>query len=165
MNVAQIPQILLTLAILVWVVSRRLTGQPVTAGRLLVLPAIVVVLGASQLLGSVHGHLTVLDVGLLAGEVVLGAAFGLARGATIQLYPRDGHLWYRYRPLTIVLWVASIAARVGIVVLAHQLGAGLASSTTFLLLGLSLLGEAAVVGLRARRTGIPIAASRRAAYR
>jgi hypothetical protein len=164
MTVAQILQILVILAIVALVVGRRLTGQPVSAGRLLALPAIVVVAGGSQL-SRVHGRLTVLDVGLLAAEVVLGAAFGVARGATIQLYPRDGHLWYRYRPLTIALWIASIVARIGVVILAHRFGAGLASSATFVLLGLSLLGEAAVVGIRARRTGVPLAPGRRAAYR
>jgi hypothetical protein len=57
------------------------------------------------------------------------------------------------------LWVALVAWRVLIVVLAARTGAHVAASTTPLLftLGLNRLGQAAVIVPRAMRAGIPFA--------
>ena len=57
------------------------------------------------------------------------------------------------------LWVALVAWRVLVMVLAARTGAHVAASTTPLLftLGLNRLGQAAVIVARAMRAGIPFA--------
>jgi hypothetical protein len=156
MNIAQV---LLIAAIVVLVIGRRFVGQPLRAQSWLI-PVGLTVWAGYQL---VDQHLTAGDIGFLLVSAVLGLASGAARGLTVHLYPRDGHLWMRYRWLTAVVWIASIALRVGLVLGGQLAGVKLSSGSTILLtLGISLIAEVAVVGARAARTGVPIAPRQRA---
>ena len=155
MNIAQV---LLIAALVVLVISRRFAGQPLRAQSLLI-PVGLTVWAGYRLVGV---HLTGTDIGFLLISGVLGLASGAARAVTVHLYPRDGHLWMRYGWLTAAVWLASIVLRVGLVAGGHLAGVGLSSGSTILLtLGVSLVAEAALVGYRAARTGIPYAASQR----
>jgi hypothetical protein len=147
---------LLALAAIVYVLFRRLAGEPLEGRRLVVLPLVLLVVGVLQLRGV---HATPLDVAVLVVEGAAAAVLGAVRGLTVQVYPRDGHLWYRYRPLTIVVWVASLLLRLGQVVAGHALGADTSVLGRALLpvLALTLLAEALVVGKRALATGVPFA--------
>ncbi|HEY7222596.1 MAG TPA: hypothetical protein VH561_03130 [Micromonosporaceae bacterium] len=146
-------QLVIIAALVVLVIVRRFSGSPVTA-RSGVLPAILVVVGAVQL----HTSMTFAAVVLLAAEAVLGAAAGVARGYTIHLYERDGHLWQRYTVFTLLVWFAMIGVRVGAAFLGQAMGIGFpggpAAMITF---GLSLLVEAFVVRTRATQSGVPLA--------
>jgi hypothetical protein len=155
MNVVQL---LLIVAALIYVMWRRLAGVPLQAQRLLILPAVLVVWGGYQV--SRH-HVTALDVALLALEVVAALALGLVRGATIKVYQNAGHLWYRYTALTLAVWFGSALVRVGIGVGGHLLGATMsATASVLLMVGVTFVGEAAVVGTRALRIGVPFAPRR-----
>jgi hypothetical protein len=80
------------------------------------------------------------------------------------VYERAGHLWYKYSALTIVVWVLSIGVRLGVGALGHVLGATVPmTSASLVMLGVTLLGEAAIVGTRAMRSGVAFAPGRRAA--
>ena len=147
---------LLALAAIVYVLFRRLAGEPLEGRRLVVLPLILLIVGVSQLNGA---HATSLDITVLVVEGAVAATLGAVRGLTVHVYERNGHLWYRYRPLTVVVWLASLLLRLGQVFAAHALGAdsSVLSAALLPLLGLSLLGEALVVGKRALATGVPFA--------
>jgi hypothetical protein len=67
-------------------------------GRLL--PAVLTVLGILDLTGSSAPHLTPKDITFLVVSAALSVVLGGARGATLELYPRGGELWQRYRPVT-----------------------------------------------------------------
>lgn len=152
-------QLVLIAAVIVLVIGRRFAGQPLRA-QSLVIPVGLTAWAGYQLAGV---HLTGADIGFLLISVVLGLGSGAARGITVHLYSRDGHLWMRYRWLTAVVWVASIALRVGLVAGGHLTGVGLSASSTILLtLGVSLIAEAGVVGARAAHTGVPYAPGGRA---
>jgi hypothetical protein len=156
MNAAQL---VLIAAIVVLLIGRRFVGQPLRAQSLLI-PVGLTAWAGYQLAGQ---HMTGADLGFLLICAVLGLASGAARGVTVHLYPREGHLWMRYGWLTAAVWVASIALRVGLVAGAHLAGVGLSSGSTILLtFGVSLIAEAGVVGARAARTGLPYAPGRRA---
>jgi hypothetical protein len=145
--------------VIVFVIGRRFAGQPLRAQS----PVIPVGLTVWAGYNLVKEHLTALDLGFLAVCLVLGVISGLARGVTVHLYPRDGHLWTRYRWSTAVIWVATIALRIGLVLVGHVAGVGLDDTwPTMLTLGVSLIAEAGVVALRAARTGVPVAPGRRA---
>jgi hypothetical protein len=123
-----------------------------------VLPAVFVVLGIGDLTGK-HAHYTAADIGFLVAGAVPSAVLGAARGATVQLFSRDEELWQRYRPATVALWLALIAVKVILSLIAGAAGAsgGAGTNRLLLALGVSLLAETAVVGPRAPATGEPSA--------
>jgi len=151
--------ILLVAALVVTMIVRRFLGQPVRA-QSFVLPLVISVWGLTQLRGV---RLGAVDVAFIAIEALLAIGVGLARGATIQLYMRDGHLWQRYRWSTLMVWIGAILLRLGSVGAGSLAGVHVATRSLVLVLGVSFLAEAAMVGWRVARTGAPIAPSRRRA--
>ena len=98
-----------------YVILRRSVGEPINARDLAVPPLILIVLGVREI---ARGE--ALTSAQLIGLVVVGVLavlLGAARAATVQLYLRDGVLWYRYRPLTYVTWgvtaLVGLGARLG----------------------------------------------------
>ena len=143
--------ILLAVAAVAFVLYSRLKGQPLTARRLLIMPVVLVAIGCSEL-----GHPSSTGVGFLVAAGALSLALGAVRGATVAVFARDGALWYRYRKATLGLWLLTLGARGALVGVASALGL-VGGYGMLVSLGLSLLGESAVVGLRAQATGIPFA--------
>jgi hypothetical protein len=155
--------ILLAVAAVGYMLWSRMKGQPLQAKKLLVMPAILMVLGVTDLTGSSAPHLTAKDIAFLVASAGISAVLGAARGATIELYPSQGELWQRYRPVTAGLWLALIVAKLILMLIAGAAGAsaGGGTSTLLLSLGISMLCEAAIVGPRALSTGVPFAASKK----
>jgi len=50
---------------------------------------------------------------VIAGSLVLAAAFGALRAATVRIWIADGQAWSRGNWLTALLWVAAVAAHLG----------------------------------------------------
>jgi hypothetical protein len=149
MDSAQIPVIA---AVVVWIIAKRFAGAPV-GSKSFVIPAVMVIYGFSQM----HGRLSAVDIGFLVVELVVALAAGLARGFSIRLYLRDGHLWQRYTLVTLGVWLAMIALRLGFAFGAAHLGATLSAGATVLVtFGLSMVIETLVVNKRAADTGHPI---------
>jgi hypothetical protein len=152
-------QILLIAAVVIYVVGGRLAGQPLQAKRLVVIPAAMTIYGLTQL-----GHLSAAGIGALIVEAAIGFGLGALRGVTIHVYEKVGHLWFRYRPLTLAVWVATIGVRVAFAFGLHLVGVNVPTAGGILVsFGLSLFGEAAVVAAKAQRLGVPYAPDRRAA--
>jgi hypothetical protein len=151
MMIITVVLVVLVLAVVGYVLASRIAGQPVNTRRLLVLPGVLTGMGLLQLSGAVSGGVRLPDLGLLAVGLAAAAGLGAARGATVTVAVRDGRPWLRYRAVTLALWAATVAVRVGLTVLAHQAGATVASSGPALLLsaGATLLAEGAVVAHRA----------------
>lgn len=114
-------------------------------------------LGISDLSGK--STRTAADVAFLVAGLGLSAVLGAARGATVELFTREGELWQRYRPVTVVLWLTLIAAKIVLGVIASAAGASAAAGTNGLLLalGISLAAETAVTASRGLATGVPFA--------
>ncbi len=145
-------EVLIIAAVVVFVVVRRFIGQPLKPAAL-ILPVLVTVDGVVQLRGH---HLSGVDVALIGIELVVALAVGVVRGTTVQLFTRDGHLWWRYRLMTLVVWIAGALLRFGLAAGGQLAGADVGSGATLMLmLGVSLVAETAVVGARAARTGVP----------
>ncbi|SCF46149.1 DUF1453 domain-containing protein [Micromonospora mirobrigensis] len=144
-----------------YVLVRRLAGEPLAARRLVVLPAALVVWGAVSLTGALAAA-SRLDLAVLALEAGIAVLTGLGRGATVAIHSRDGHLWYRYRPITVAVWLGLLLTRAGITLVAHRAGAqpAVLHLALPLMFGLSLVAESAVVGRRALRSGLPWAPRR-----
>lgn len=134
-------EIVLIAAVIVFVLARRLLGEPAVGKRLLLLPAVLGVIGLSQV--SADG------LGFLLVSVALSVVFGLLRGLTIRTYEQNGIVMLRYTAMTIVLWVVSIAARLAVgFVLAPS---GSQGNGLMLVVGAGLLAEGLVVMSKAVR--------------
>ncbi|MBN9612407.1 MAG: hypothetical protein J0H64_02890 [Actinobacteria bacterium] len=165
---------LLIAVLLVWVGYRQTTWRVVDPARMLRLPALLGIAGIAILVNG-RGTVALTGVGfaMLAIELVLSlgvgalmgaisrframtpeaiTAYGAGRnrrgstGAPVSLEARTG--WFG-----LALWIVLIAARIGIGVLAHQLGATALASTGVILL--------MVAANRAARVGVIIARSSR----
>ena len=135
-------EIVLIAAAIVYVLARRLMGEPAVGQRLLVLPAVLGVIGLTQT--SVHS-LSALAV--LVVSAALSVVFGLLRGLTIRTYEQDGIVMLRYTAMTIVVWVASIGARFALGFVTNSSG----SNGLMLVVGAGLLAEGLVVLAKAVR--------------
>lgn len=143
--------VVIGVAVVCFVLFSRMRGERLNARRLVVLPAVLTVIGLVEVLGAVRGGVHDADLALLAGGLIVSTAFGIARGATVMLYAAQDRLWLRYRPLTLVLWLVTIAVRVGLSVLAAAVRATLVQGPALLLfVGVTLLGEGSWVVWRAR---------------
>ncbi|MFI1989922.1 hypothetical protein [Actinoplanes sp. NPDC020271] len=153
---------LLVIAVLAYTMVRRFMGEPLTARRLFVMPLVLTAYGLYTVAQTGFAHATADLVALISGGVI-AVAGGALRGRTVQVHVRDGHVWYRYTWVTLAVWAALIALRFGQAAAAVSLGADrpVLTASMVLALGLSFLGEAAVVGPRAMATGAPFAPRRR----
>jgi hypothetical protein len=160
-------EILLYLAIaalVVWrVIIRQLRGSTLTARGLVVVPGILVIAGivtCAPVVSQSSGG----EIGLLVAEVVLLSALGVARAASTRLSAPNGYAVQKGTTLTLVLWLVTIALRVGVAVLGSQLGmtGPLTSKSILLSMGATIGVQNAVVYLRARRRGLTVATDRTA---
>jgi hypothetical protein len=125
-----------------YVLVRRFIGEPLNARDLLAPPAFLLFFG----IRAVDEFHLIYVVPLAAGF-----AFGAWRGMTIKLFERDGHLWQRYTPWTLVVWLTSLGASLGLGLLIGG------HAPTQLSIGVSTLGELCALGAKALNTGIPFA--------
>jgi len=138
-------EIVLIAAAIIFVMARRLLGEPAVGKRLLLLPVILGVIGLTQTsVGSVSA------LAFLLVSAALSVVFGLLRGLTIRTYERNGIVMLRYTAMTIALWVASIAARFALGFLLAPSGAD-ASNGLMVVVGAGLLAEGLVVMSKAVR--------------
>ncbi|WP_433431516.1 hypothetical protein [Nonomuraea sp. CA-141351] len=143
--------------LVVYVVARRMAGQPLVAKDVFVPPVILVAIGAH---GLSQVELSGLDMAWLAVTAVLGLGFGVVRAATTVVFPRQGVLWQRYTWKTLVVWVVTFAISFGVGALAVAAGMHAEARSIALSIGVGLLGEALVILLRARTSGAPFAPDR-----
>jgi len=134
-------------------VVRRLIGEPADARRMLLIPAVLAVVGLTDV-----GQVTQspLSVGSLIGTGLISVALGVLRGASIRVLDVDGIVFMRYTVTTVVLLVSNFAIKIGSGFLLgaidpraeHAVSTGLA-----LTFGVGMLAEGLAVLSKALRTG------------
>jgi hypothetical protein len=140
--------IALYVALLGFMVFRRVQGRPVgTTKQLLVLPVVVTVLGFEDL---GHHSLGAVDVTFAVIGCALSLALGALRGTANRISVRDGVPWVQWGSRSVVIFTVNIAAKLALDVVCVLAGGSTSGATSSLLLaaGLMLVGEAAVVWLR-----------------
>lgn len=138
---------LLIVVLIGWVGYKQLVWRPVVVARMWRGPAIFAVVGAVMLVQQVKpSQLTALDLAVVVGEVLLSLGVGAWMGAIARFRPlaqplltgKDGRDVAEYESRTgvlgLVLWIAVIAVRVGVDVVAAQAGSHLVSATGMILL-------------------------------
>jgi hypothetical protein len=162
MTASEILLYLAVAALVVWrVIIRQFRGSTLTARGLAVVPGILVIAGivtCAPVLSQSSGG----EIGLLVAEVASLSALGVARAASTRLSAPNGYAVQKGSTLTLVLWLVTIAVRVGIAVLGAHLGVTgpLTSKSILLSMGATIAVQNAVVYLRARRLGLTVAADR-----
>jgi hypothetical protein len=149
MTIQTIGNALLILVLIGWIGFRQMTWRAVSIGRMWKVPAIMGLVGVVLLVQTTKPtSLTPLDLSVLAVELVVSLGIGAWMGAIAHFRPlaepihlgRDrGVATYESRTGAwgIALWIAVIAIRVGIDVLAGMAGSHLAASTGVILLTLA----------------------------
>lgn len=149
-------------ALVIWrVVFRQLRGSTITVRGLILIPGILLVLGlenSARALPKASGG----EIALLVVDLVVLLGLGVARAASTRLSTRDGYAFQKGTTLTLVLWLVTIAVRIGFGVLGARTGltGSLTSSSILLSMGLSIGVQNLLIYGRARRRELPIATSR-----
>ena len=143
-------EILLVVALVGYMLVRRLMGEPAQAKRMLLLPAVLAVVGLSSVQSVLHDPV---QLGFLAVTTLVSIGIGALRGLSIRVFVRDGVVNMKYTAMTIVLWVVNIAVKLGGNFLLGTIDPHAdAGSTLMLTLGAGLLMEGVVVLAKAMRT-------------
>jgi hypothetical protein len=155
-NLSGLEAALIGLAVLVFFIVRQFGTRPVVSRWTVIIPLVLAYLGFQGLL-SLDGTGWV----LLGVNLVLGVVLGLARGATFRVWVNEhGKALMRGTGLTLAFWAATVAARVGMVIVERQMGLGAAvtSNTETMLPAAATLGaQVLIVYLRSQNLPLPMA--------
>jgi hypothetical protein len=149
-------EVIVILAAVGYVLARRMIGEPVQAKRMLVLPAVLSLIGMSDVSGHVKSPVSLL---FLVATAAISVALGALRGVSVRISRRDGLAFVRYTGFTVVLWVVNLAIKFGAnLVLGgiDRTDAGAVGNSLLLTLGLGILAEGLVVLYRALRADHPV---------
>jgi hypothetical protein len=161
MNSSTLTDLLIGLAVIVYLCSRQLRWRPVDGARMWKMPFL---LGAVGVISIARQNTTFhpVDVAILGLSAVFALISGALMGriARFRPSPTDARLTEsRTGALGIVIWIGLIAVRVGLDVVGHRMGSDLAVSTGSILLVLALnrAASAVVVSARQPRRGYALA--------
>jgi hypothetical protein len=145
-------EIILVVAVVCYILIRRLIGEPAEGKRMLLLPAILTVVGVVDITKLAQ---TLVSVAFLVASAVFSMVLGLLRGRSIRLFPQDGLVFMRYNWVTVMLWVLNLAVKFGANIILrvtdpHDVAS--VSSGLYLTLGAGMLCEGVVVLVKALRT-------------
>ncbi|MBY8885211.1 hypothetical protein K7472_10180 [Streptomyces sp. PTM05] len=142
-------EIVLVVAGIGYVLARRLMGEPAQAKRMLILPAVLTVIGLSDLSGQVKTPLSLLFLVATAG---VSLALGALRGWSVRISQQDGLAFIRYTGTTVALWVLNLVVKFGanlVLGAVDSKDAGAVGNSLLFTLGLGILAEGAVALYRA----------------
>jgi hypothetical protein len=123
------PGVVIDIVILALLIVRQVRPQPLSTG--FTVPVILAVIGLAEFGVLLEGsgaemakvlkgqrsftfpHDTGVLVAGLAGSLVIAAIGASVRARTFTLWRQDGQVWRKGGTLTVVLWVASLAAHLG----------------------------------------------------
>ncbi|GIM90996.1 hypothetical protein [Paractinoplanes toevensis] len=145
--------LLLGLALIVYICSKQLTWRPVDPARMFKLPLILGVVGVVSLskeAATIH-PVDVVILGLSAVLAVISGAL-MGRIARFRRSPADPRVVEtRTGALGIAIWIGLIAVRVVLDVAGHRMGSDLAVSTGSILLVLALNRATSALVVSARQ--------------
>ncbi|GAA1116171.1 hypothetical protein GCM10009630_12240 [Kribbella jejuensis] len=153
--------ILIGVVVLVRVISRQVTGSLVTPKSLFLMPLILLGFGALSLASVLHlattGELAFL---VLEGAVLIG--LGVARGASVRLTATDQGPFQKGTAATLVLWLLTIAFRIGTSIAAAALWPHsiVGQASIALTVGLTIGAQSAMVYRRSLTMDAPLATQR-----
>ena len=141
--------VLIYVALIGYILYRRVQGRPVKEGRaLFVLPVVLIVIGYGDV---THGAaIKASEITLIVIGAVISLGLGLLRGRADKLTDRDGSPFVQWGAASVLLFVGNLAAKLVLDVIGLAAGSSGSAVGKSLLLtfGLTLLGEAIVLRMR-----------------
>ncbi|MCD2194841.1 hypothetical protein LQ327_15830 [Actinomycetospora endophytica] len=112
-------QVIVGIAVLGWILYNQLRVRQFSPRRLR-LAGILGVVGLVEIASTAGAHpVSVVGWTLLTTGLVVGAALGLLRAATVKLWVRDGVVYTQGHAMTAALWIVGIGVHIGLDVLAR----------------------------------------------
>jgi hypothetical protein len=145
-----VTSIVIAIAVIAFVLARRIGGEAVPVPKkLLLLPAIVSVVGVQNLS---HVTMNTVDIGIVVAGSVVSLSLGLLRGQVDKLSLVNGSPYMSWGATSLIVFALNIVAKVVLDVAGVAMGGTThaLTSSVLLSLGLTLLGEAAVILMRAQ---------------
>jgi hypothetical protein len=142
--------IAIALVLIVFVVARRMKGEALTTPKkLFLLPVVVGFIGLQNL---THAKPNNIDIGVIAAGCALSLALGLLRGRLDKVSLVNGSPFMSWSAASVGVFCANVLCKLALDAGGVALGGTTAALSSSLLLsfGLTLLGEAGVVWLRAQ---------------
>ncbi|MBV9846679.1 MAG: hypothetical protein JOZ47_16655 [Kutzneria sp.] len=154
--------ILIGALVVIRVISKQVTGSPVTPRQVVVMPTILIAAGLISV-GPALGEASAGELALFGVDLIVLGLLGTARGVSTRLSMRDGRPFQKGTALTLLLWLATIGLRVGGGFLAAALGVGgtLTTASMLLSIGLSIGVQNMTIWSRAKRLTVPLAVGHR----
>lgn len=123
LNLVTVAALLAGLLVVGFVLFRQTQASPVNGRRLLVIPALLA-FGALQVTPALSS-IDLLGAIVTGAGLVVGIALGVGRALTVRVWTAaDGTAWTQGSLMTLALWGALIATRVGLGVVDHFAGTG-----------------------------------------
>jgi hypothetical protein len=114
--------VVIAAVVLPLVIVRQLRTRTLDSRRLLLFPAIFLILAFATDHELLQRLASAPALTMLAAGIVLAALTGWARAATMRVWRVGPDVMTKGNGVTLALWVATIALRVGEVVVANRLG-------------------------------------------
>lgn len=148
MDTSTITTIIVTTAVLGWILTRQLARRSVRERSVVwIVLALVGVVQTVDFLGTTT--ITVADVALLSGSLLLGVALAVLRAMTVRLTrSEDGGIMQQGTWVTILLWVVGIGQHL---LIDHLVLEGFGTASLLLYLGIVIGVAREIVIVRARR--------------
>jgi hypothetical protein len=147
--------VLVVIFVFASVIVRQLKGEPLRGRRVVLLPVVLIAVGALNLRGN--EPFKVVDAACIGASAMVAIIIGIAQGLAMRLESRQGSLWGQMPVRSLWLWAALVASRLIVMIIALVLGARSATSinSILLVLGVNRLAQAVVIALRAHSARVP----------
>jgi hypothetical protein len=153
MKSSDVVSVVITLAVLVFILSRQLRPQPAKLNTPLAL--IVAILGVIDTVVFLkqQGHSGSKAFVALGGSLVLAVILGAIRAYTVRIWMQGDQLWRQGNWLTAALWIVSLALHYGYDYLIDGRGpdAGLGTATALLYFAVTYTVQRYVVLARGQK--------------
>jgi hypothetical protein len=152
MTGSNLANLLIGVVALGFILYRQLRARPAkTDVRLPLILAVIGIIQLSQYLHG-HGHDPAAVFSSLTGSLLLAAAFGGVRAATVHVWLDGDQVWRRGNWLTALLWIVSLAVHLGYDYLVGGRGAeaGLGNATLLLYFAVTYTIQRFIIQARAK---------------
>ncbi len=155
-NLSGLETAIIGLAVAALFIVIQFSTRRVASPWIILVPLALVYFGISNGVGQLDSTAWI----LLGLNLSLGVALGVVRGMSLQVWTNErGDALMRGTRVTLLLWLATIAVKVGLSVLERQIGFGVGFSTAELLLPVAatIAAQNLVVFLRSQDLRFAIA--------
>jgi FtsH-binding integral membrane protein len=150
MDSTAVINLVVTLAVLAWLLTRQLTERPLKEKSRIGL--VLIVVGAIETVSFAGSHsLSAHDALLLVASLVVGIVLAALRAFTVRLRTDGGQITRRGTWLTAVLWIVGIGLHY---LMDAGVSSGFGSVTVLLYFGVVLLAQRQILLARARGAGV-----------